>query len=205
MNQPSQISPTISQLTTTFPQSQIRPPNNTIQYPKPSLIPLHPWNPQQEETNSRVFPRSIITQSVHSTKTSTSPSQRHGGLRGMRFTGGGGGPLALMVNALAIIKLFLAATRKAPKASVVEGMEAEEADPTGYKCRRGVSLDRGRLRRFNHDPSYTDRPHTARIPNRPFVYGIRASRRLWSWHEFSSEFTFLRFYAPYVPVTRPRV
>lgn len=90
MNQPSQISPTISQLTTTFPQSQIRPPNNTIQYPKPSLIPLHPWNPQQEETNSRVFPRSIITQSVHSTKTSTSPSQIHGKLRGMRFTGGGG-------------------------------------------------------------------------------------------------------------------
>lgn len=52
------------------------------------------------------------------------------------------------------------------EASVLEGMETEEADPTGYKCRQGVSLDRGRLRRFNHDPSYTDRPHTARIPNR---------------------------------------
>lgn len=64
------------------------------------------------------------------------------------------------------------------EASVLEGMETEKADPTGYKCRQGVSLDRGRLRRFNHDPSYTDRPHTARIPNRPFVYGIRASRRL---------------------------
>lgn len=43
----------------------------------------------------------------------------------------------------------------AAETSLLEGME-KGADPMGYKCRQGVSLDRGRLRRFNHDPSYTE-------------------------------------------------
>lgn len=43
----------------------------------------------------------------------------------------------------------------------------------------------------------------ARIPSRPFVHGIRASRRLWSWHEFFARIHLFFVHSPKPTPLRP--
>lgn len=69
----------------------------------------------------------------------------------------------------AIIKLFLSwlTRRGLVDERSEEGVEWE-GYPTGYKCRQGVSLDRGRPGGFNHDPSYIPTKLAPRIPKQTF-------------------------------------
>lgn len=133
---------------------QIRP--QTISPDAPHFSPTKKvCSPQQQETKNRAFPRLD-----HYPKCSFHKDMRFPCLRDTRDQGiwvhRGYSRYGQHVRYNKTIPVAAHSTYTA-ETSLLEGME-KGADPVGYKCRQGVSLDRGRLRRFNHDPSYTEWP-----------------------------------------------
>ena len=146
----------------TSPRSQIGSHTNVSPYFSPSTRKMSgtPHNKKKPRTELLLCV-SIITQSVHSTKASSFSSQKTQETKGMSSRRGS---LRVMVNARYNKTIPVAAHETNAESSLPDekwekwekrGMKGGYL--VGYKCRQGVSLDRGRLRRFNHDPSYTTR------------------------------------------------
>lgn len=127
-----------------------------------------------KKPRTELFHVSIITQSVHSTKTCVSPVSEIQETKGYEFTGG----IRVMVNTFAIIKLFLS--------QLTVRTQQRRAYQKGW--RRGQipwDINAGRVFLWivaGYVDSITTLPIpsdlAARIPNRSFVHGIRTSRRL---------------------------
>lgn len=85
------------------PTSTNQAPNNIPQCAPFFLPPRKSGALDNKKPRTEFFHVSIITQSVHSTKTCVSPVSETQATKGYEFTGG----ICVMVNTFAIIKLFL--------------------------------------------------------------------------------------------------
>ncbi|CAD1477873.1 unnamed protein product, partial [Heterotrigona itama] len=123
------------------------------------------WSPLNNNKKPRTefFPRLDHYPKYSFHKDILFPVSKDAGDQGDEFTGGGSSRYAHETDAESSCLLD-------------EMGEGGSGYLVGYKCRQGVSLDRGRLRRFNHDPSYTTSVLVVRIPNRPFVHGSACRR-----------------------------